>query len=123
MKGAAKYLYRAIDSTGQTIDFLLTTKRDTAAAETLSARRHRRIGQSDTTGDDVDKNPAYPAAVDALKDEGAIPRRVASRQCKYLSNVIEQVIADKMLDSYQQDHVKNECGWPKAMAPLFGLAA
>ena len=36
----------------------------------------------------VDKNPAYPAAVQALKAEGALPRRV--RQCKYLNNVIEQ---------------------------------
>jgi transposase-like protein len=38
----------------------------------------------------VDKNPAYPAAVEALKAEGTIPRRVALRQCKYLNNVIEQ---------------------------------
>ncbi len=38
----------------------------------------------------VDKNPAYPAAVDALKAEGVIPRRVALRQCKYLNNGIEQ---------------------------------
>jgi transposase-like protein len=38
----------------------------------------------------VDKNPAYPAAVDALKTEGVLPRRVRLRQCKYLNNVIEQ---------------------------------
>jgi transposase, IS6 family len=38
----------------------------------------------------VDKNPAYPAAVEALKAEGALPRRVRLRQCKYLNNVIEQ---------------------------------
>ena len=38
----------------------------------------------------VDKNPAYSAAVDALKMEGSIPNRVALRQCKYLNNVIEQ---------------------------------
>ena len=38
----------------------------------------------------VDKNPAYPVAVEALKAEGAIPHRVALRQCKYLNNVIEQ---------------------------------
>jgi transposase, IS6 family len=38
----------------------------------------------------VDKNPAYPAAVEALKADGTIPRRVALRQCKYLNNVIEQ---------------------------------
>ncbi|MCU1259501.1 MAG: Integrase catalytic region [Bryobacterales bacterium] len=38
----------------------------------------------------VDKNPAYPAAVEALKADGTIPRRVALRQSKYLNNVIEQ---------------------------------
>ncbi len=29
----------------------------------------------------VDKNPSYPAAVEALKAEGAIPGRVVLRQC------------------------------------------
>src|SRR5438876_5183530 len=38
----------------------------------------------------VDKNPAYPAAVEALKAEGTLPRRVVLRQCKYLNNLIEQ---------------------------------
>jgi transposase-like protein len=38
----------------------------------------------------VDKNPAYPAAVEALKEEGTLPRRVHLRQCKDLNNVIEQ---------------------------------
>ena len=33
VKGQEKYLYRAVDSTGQTIDFLLTAKRDAAAAK------------------------------------------------------------------------------------------
>ena len=38
----------------------------------------------------VDKNPAYPAAVEELKTDGEIPRRVELRQCKYLNNLIEQ---------------------------------
>jgi transposase-like protein len=38
----------------------------------------------------VDKNPAYPAAVDALKAEGTLPRRVRLCQCKYLNNGVEQ---------------------------------
>jgi transposase-like protein len=37
----------------------------------------------------VDRNPAYPAAMEALKAEDAVPRRVALRQSKYLINVIE----------------------------------
>jgi transposase-like protein len=38
----------------------------------------------------VDKNSSYPAAVEALKSEGILPRRVRLRQCKYLNNVVEQ---------------------------------
>jgi transposase, IS6 family len=38
----------------------------------------------------VDKNPAFPPAVDKLKTEGVLPRRVRLRQCNYLSNVVEQ---------------------------------
>ena len=38
----------------------------------------------------VDKNPAYPAAIEALMVEGRLPPRVRLRQCKYLNNVIEQ---------------------------------
>src|SRR3954447_82109 len=38
----------------------------------------------------VDGNPAYPAAVRALKADGTLPRRVRLRQCRYLNNVVEQ---------------------------------
>jgi transposase-like protein len=38
----------------------------------------------------VDKNPAYPAAVERLKAEGALPRRVRLRQCQYFNNIVEQ---------------------------------
>ncbi len=38
----------------------------------------------------VDKNPAYPAAVRELKAEGTLPGRVRLRQCRYLNNVMEQ---------------------------------
>jgi eukaryotic-like serine/threonine-protein kinase len=38
----------------------------------------------------LDKNPAYPAAVEALKAEGVPPQRVALRQCKYFNKVVEQ---------------------------------
>ena len=38
----------------------------------------------------VDHNPAYPSAVEALKAEGTMRRRCRLRQCKYLNNVVEQ---------------------------------
>ncbi len=90
VKGEDKYLYRALDSTGQTIDFLLTAKRDTAAAKRFLRRAIDVSGNPMPRVMSVDKNPAYPAAVEALKADGPIRRRVALRQCKYLNNVIEQ---------------------------------
>jgi transposase-like protein len=90
VKGEDKYLYRALDSTGQTIEFLLTAKRDMAAAKRFLAMAIYASGNPMPRVMNVDKNPAYPAAVKALKDDGSIPSRVALRQCKYLNNVIEQ---------------------------------
>jgi transposase-like protein len=73
VKGEDKYLYRAVDPTGQTIEFLLTAKRDAAGAK----RFFRKVLSSPGIGVPrvikVDKNPAYPAAVEALKEEGVLP--------------------------------------------------
>jgi IS6 family transposase len=90
VKGEDKYLYRAVDSTGQTIEFLLTAKRDAAGARRFFRKALSSPGNPVPRVINVDKNPAYPAAVEALKAEGSLPRRVRLRQCKYLNNVIEQ---------------------------------
>jgi transposase-like protein len=90
VKGKDRYLYRAVDSTGQTIDFLLTAKRDTAAAKRFLLRAIDASGNPMPRVINVDKNPAYPAAIEALMVEGALPSRVRLRQCKYLNNVIEK---------------------------------
>jgi IS6 family transposase len=62
VKGQERFLYRAVDSSGQTIDFLLTAKRDTGMAGP---------GNSLPRGINVDKNRAYLAAVDELKKDGS----------------------------------------------------
>ncbi|MEO7143187.1 MAG: IS6 family transposase, partial [Bryobacteraceae bacterium] len=90
VKGEDKYLYRAVDSTGQTVDFLLAAKRDAAAAKRFFHKALTATGNPIPRVINVDKNPAYPAAVKELKTEGTLPRRVRLRQCKYLNNVIEQ---------------------------------
>ena len=90
VKGQDKYLYRALDSTGQTIEFLLTAKRDKQAAKRFLVKAIEASGNPMPRVINVDKNPAYPAAVEVLKADGVIPRRVRLRQCKYLNNVIEQ---------------------------------
>src|SRR5918996_4258761 len=106
IKGKDRYLYRAVDSTGQTIDFLLTARRDAEGAK----RFFRKVfaAQENPTPRvlNVDRNPVYPAAIEALKAEGTLPRRVRVRQCKYLNNILEQ------------DHrtVKNGSGSPKDTA-------
>jgi IS6 family transposase len=76
VKGADKYLYRAVDSTGQAIEFLLTAKRDAAGAKRFLRRALNAPGNRVPRVINVDKNPAYPAAVDALRAEGVLPSRV-----------------------------------------------
>jgi transposase, IS6 family len=90
VKGEDKYLYRAVDSTGQTIDFLLTAKRDATAAKRFFRKALSSPANPVPRVINVDKNPAFPAAVEALKAEGTLPHRVRLRQCKYLNNVVEQ---------------------------------
>ena len=90
VKGKEKYLYRAVDSTGQTIEFLLTAKRDAAGAKRFFRKALRSPGNPVPRVINVDKNRAYPAAVDALKAEGWLPRRVHLRRRKDLNNVVEQ---------------------------------
>jgi transposase-like protein len=38
----------------------------------------------------VDKNSAYPSAIDKLKNDKILPKNVGIRQIKYLDNIIEQ---------------------------------
>src|ERR671910_913320 len=90
VKGKDRYLYRAVDSTGQTIDFLLTAKRDAESAKRFFRQVFSAEGNPMARVLNVDKNPAYPAAGCALKAEGTLPRRLRLRQCRYLNNVVEQ---------------------------------
>ena len=90
VKGRWTYLYRAVDSRGQTIDFLLSAKRDAAAAKRFFRKA---LGQPHTVNPrtiTVDKNAAYPAAVTAMKRDGELWRFSRLRQVKYLNNIVEQ---------------------------------
>jgi transposase, IS6 family len=79
-----------VDSTGQTVDFQLTDRRDAAAAKRFLRRALLNEGNSMPRVINVDKNPAYPRALEDLKGEGAISRRCRLRQCKYLNNLVGQ---------------------------------
>jgi transposase-like protein len=79
-----------VDREGQTIDFLLTARRDARAAKRFFRKALNGPGNPHPRVINVDKNPAYPAAVEALKAEGTLRRCCRLRQCKYLNNVVEQ---------------------------------
>ncbi len=90
VKGKWKYLYRAVDSEGNTLDFLLTAKRDATAAKRFFRKMLKAIHTSTPRAIAVDKNLAYPKAIDELKADKELPEIVELRQKKYLNNIIEQ---------------------------------
>ena len=63
VKGKQKYLYRAVDSQGNTLDFLLTAKRDALAAKRFFRKMLKAVHTSTPRVITVDKNPAYPKAI------------------------------------------------------------
>ena len=85
-----KYLYRAVDSQRNTIDFILRAKRDTKVAKRLFRKALKSSHTSTPRVITVDKNPAYPAAIKKLKEEGFLPEACEVRQIKYLNNIVEQ---------------------------------
>jgi transposase-like protein len=90
VRGKWVYLYRAVDATGQTIDFLLSPKRDAGAARRFFRKA---LGQPHTVNPrtiTVDKNAAYPIATKTMKRNGELWRFAKLRQVKFLNNIVEQ---------------------------------
>jgi transposase-like protein len=86
IKGQWYYLYRAVDKTGQTIDFLLTKHRDERAAKRFLTKAIRRHGVPEKIT--IDGSAANKAAIERYNaDHGTT---IAIRQVKYLNNIVEQ---------------------------------
>ncbi|PFD99116.1 IS6 family transposase [Bacillus cereus] len=90
VKGQWMYLYRAVDSEGNTIDFYLSKTRDHKAAKRFFKKALRSFHVSIPRVITVDKNPAYPVAIEELKKEKKMPLGIQIRKIKYLNNIVEQ---------------------------------
>ena len=86
VKGAWKYLYRAVDKEGKTVDFLLTARRDKAAAVRFFEKAMKASGVPEKVT--MDKGGANKAAMDEINGRGETP--IIVRQVKYLNNIVEQ---------------------------------
>lgn len=88
VKGQWKYLYRAIASDGETIDFMLSHKRDAKSAIKFFKKAlnqcHEHPGKINT-----DQNSAYAKAIEHLKNQGILSPTLKHTQIKYNNNRIE----------------------------------
>ncbi len=89
VKGRWKYLYRAVDKQGRTVDFMLAHKRDLNVAKRFFQKMLKQCKEkpfSMTT----DKHAPYVKAIADLKAEGQLDQNVKHRQIKYLNNILKQ---------------------------------
>jgi transposase-like protein len=86
VKGVWKYLYRAVDKAGKTIDFLLTAKRDKKAAMRFFDKAMQSNGIPAKVT--MDKSGANKSAIDQIIEDKDITVEV--RQIKYLNNIALQ---------------------------------
>ena len=80
--------HRAVDKEGCTVDFLLSRRRDMAAAKRFFSKATKQHGAPRVIT--LDGYAASHRAVAKLKTSGILPLRVRERSCKYLNNVVEQ---------------------------------
>ena len=90
VKGAWKYLYRAVDKAGATVDFLLTAKRDGKAALRFLCKAIRHNGTPEKIT--IDQSGANTAAIESHNAEHKTDHNagIEFRQIKYLNNIVEQ---------------------------------
>jgi transposase-like protein len=84
------YLYRAVDSRGQTTDFLLPAKRHVETAKRFFRKALRHPHTVNPRTITVDKNPAYSFAIGQMKAADELWRRSRLQQCRFLHNIVEQ---------------------------------
>jgi len=90
IKGEWKYLYRAVDSKGDTLDWMLSATRSKEAAKRFFKKM---LGNKHCRSPrvlNVDKAKAFPPAFEESQRENVLPTTTTLRQQKYLNNIQEQ---------------------------------
>lgn len=90
VRGKWMYLYRAVDSSGQTLDFQLNETRSARAAKRFFKKMLGSRHISTPRVINVDQNAAYPRAIQDLKKDKLLPEGCHLRPVKYLNNIVEQ---------------------------------
>jgi putative transposase len=86
--GKDRYLYRAVDKFGNTVDFLLTKRRMKGSAQKFL---NKAIGNnSKPRVINIDKSGANKSGIRSINRELMTVKKIKIRQCKYLNNIVEQ---------------------------------
>jgi len=89
IRGKWVYLYQAVDSAGQTVDFRLSSRRDVGAAKAFFRKAIKSQGSAPGTIT-LDGYAASHRAVREMKTDAQLPADTMVRSSKYLNNLIEQ---------------------------------
>ena len=86
--GKDRYLYRAVDKFGNTVDFLLTKRRMRGSAQIFLRKAIGNNGKPRVIN--IDKSGANKSGIRIINRDLLTVRKIRIRQCKYLNNIVEQ---------------------------------
>ena len=112
VKGVWRYLYRAVDKDGHTIDFLLTKRRQRMSAQSFLIKAIENNGTPELIN--IDKSGSNKSAIKIYNKKSFA--NIEIRQCKYLNNIVEQ---DHRFIKWRIDSPRPECSGRGIIDPLY----